>query len=391
MRISDTTRHERSGRLSPADSRRAARGVVVTYPRRGETKPASHESVTRRLIAQKLAAVRGYEFGGDHDGTAEYEGKVYVVPADTLVGADAARTLGVYTEDDLFGGVVPFAFVGTKSITHPLADDGALTPPGWCEDFSRRVRRAVLRGCSAFSREDAQRAGERLLGHGAVRVKPSAALGGRGQTLVGDAGALHAALAGLDAAGLARYGVVVEENLTKVKTYSVGRVVVGDLVVTYFGTQKLTADPGGAKVYGGSDLTVARGGFDALLALDMDSAARLAIEQARLYDAAADACFPGFFASRRNYDVASGYDAQGKATSGVLEQSWRIGGATSAEIAALEAFHADPPLTAVCAECTETYGDSESPPAGATVYFRGIDPEVGFITKYARLVPHADA
>jgi hypothetical protein len=389
MRISDSGKHERSGRFAVADSRRGARGVVVTYRRAGEADPHCHESVTRRLIARKLAALKGFDYGGDHDPAADYGGRLYFVPAETIVGRDAAQALGIETEDDLFGGVVPHAFVGSKSITHPLT--GAIAPPGWCDDFARLTRGAVLRGCTAFSCEDAQRGGEQLLAHGAVRVKPSVALGGRGQTLVRDPGALRAALAGLDAMDLARCGVVVEQNLAQVKTYSVGRVCVGDLVVTYFGTQKLTTDHTGAQVYGGSDLTVARGDFDALLALDMDSGARLAIEQARTYDAAAQTCFPGLFASRRNYDIACGCDAQGNTVSGVLEQSWRIGGASSAEIAALEAFRADPAVRIVRAECTEVYGPDAEPPLDATVYFRGRDEELGFITKYTTHRTYVDA
>ena len=45
------------------------------------------------------------------------------------------------------------------------------------------------------------------------------------------------------------------------------------------------------------------------------------------------AAFPGLFASRCNYDVVTGADGVGKHHSGVLEQSWRAGGASGAEIA----------------------------------------------------------
>jgi hypothetical protein len=128
-----------------------------------------------------------------------------------------------------------------------------------------------------------------------------------------------------------------------------------------------------------------RGDFDALLRLDLTAEARLAIAQARAYDAAAIEHFSGFFASRRNYDVAQGLNAQGTWRSGVLEQSWRIGGASSAEIAALEAFRADPALRIVRASCKEVYGDSVTPPARADVYFQGVDQTVGPITKFALL------
>ena len=99
---------------------------------------------------------------------------------------------------------------------------------------------------------------------------------------------------------------------------------------------------------------------------------RIAVEQALVYDSAATACFPGFFASRINYDVVQGNDAEGHWHSGVLEQSWRAGGATGAEIAALEAFKADPACRVVRASCIEIYGPSDEPPPGAVVYFRGI-------------------
>ena len=84
---------------------------------------------------------------------------------------------------------------------------------------------------------------------------------------------------------------------------------------------------------------------------------RTAVGQARVYDAATSV-FPGLFASRRNYDVAQGANARGQWRSGVLEQSWRVGGATGAEIAALEAFRADPGLQVVHTSTVEVYGES---------------------------------
>ena len=89
-------------------------------------------------------------------------------------------------------------------------------------------------------------------------------------------------------------------------------------------------------MYGGSELLVVRGGFEALHALGLPAEAALAVAQARVYDAAATEHFPGLFASRRNYDVVRGLDAAGRPRCGVLEQSWRIGGASGAEVAALE-------------------------------------------------------
>jgi hypothetical protein len=166
---------------------------------------------------------------------------------------------------------------------------------------------------------------------------------------------------------------------------------VADLVATYYGTQRLTPDNGGAAVYGGSELFVARGGFEALAGLGLPEEARLAVSQARVYDEAAEGCFAGMFASRRNYDVARGLDAEGRWRSGVLEQSWRIGGASGAEVAALEAFRTDPALRTVRASTVEAYGEHvPPPPAHAAVYFRGVDERDGPMTKYATVESHGD-
>ena len=118
---------------------------------------------------------------------------------------------------------------------------------------------------------------------------------------------------------------------------------------------------------------------------------RLAVDQARCYDRAADAHFGGFFASRRNYDVVAGIDPEGRPRSGVLEQSWRLGGASGAELGAIELLLDDPTLCAVHARCVEQYGDGAAPPPGATVYYDAVDPRVGRLVKYTTVERHADA
>ena len=370
-----------SSRAQRPSQEAATAGVVLSCPHEAEN-PYSHEAVTRKAIAEKLALLKGYEYGGDYRDGATYETRVYFVPGATIVGLEHAHAMGIHGEDDLFGGVVPLPFVGTKTITHPLPGVHAAAPDGWSAAFADDVQGAVLPGYSAFSPADARQAGERLLKTGPVRVKPARAIGGRGQVVVNDLAMLDDAIDALDTAELACYGVALEQNMDDVKTYSVGQVRVAELVATYFGTQKLVKDNCGEEVYGGSDLTIARGGFDALLDLDLEPDARAAISHARTYDRAAREFYAGLFASRCNYDVARGRDREGRTYCGVLEQSWRIGGASGAEIGALEAFRDTPELRAVRAQCTEVYGESAAPPADATVYFRGIDPEVGLITKY---------
>jgi hypothetical protein len=361
--------------------------VVVIYAEPGQGFRDGHERATREAIAERLAALKGFAYAGEYDPSARYGGPVYFLPSDTIASVEAARGLGIAGVHDLFGGVVPHPFVATKAITHPLLRPDAFAPPGWSHEFDRRVHGAVPFGFTAFTLEDARAAGARLLAHGPARIKPVRATAGRGQIVVSGSADLDAALAGIDPAELSRHGIVIEENLADSVTFSVGQVRVADQVASYYGTQRAAPDNSGEEVYAGSDLVVARGGFAALLALDLPEAARTAVRQARIYDAAAMELFPGLLASRRNYDVVQGLSPGGLRRSGVLEQSWRIGGASPAEVAALEAFAADPAARAVRAASVEIYGDSEPPPPHATVYFRGLDDRVGPLTKYATVAP----
>lgn len=358
-------------------------GVVMTYAARPHEP--SHERVVHAELARRLAVILGMGFGGHYDASANFGRRVYLVPSATLVGTGMAHMLGISDQNDLFGGVVPMPYVATKVITHPLVSPEAHAPKGWSSDFATRVRAAVLPGFSAFSREDAKLGGRQLLDKGPVRIKLASASAGRAQTVVNDVAGLDAMLDGVSDDELTVGGVVLEQNLEDVTTYSVGQVQVGDLTASYTGTQRLTQDNEGETVYGGSDLIVVRGGFGALMGLELPPGVRHAVAQAQVYDAAANACYPGFFASRRNYDTVEGKDYEGKLRSGVLEQSWRIGGASPAEVAALEAFHTTPGLRAVRSSCVEVFGEHRAPPPDATVLFRAHDADVGFITKYVEV------
>ncbi len=363
--------------------------TIFTLSRNGGRGPQGHEAATRKQIARRLAGLTGFEFAGEHDPNANWAGRRYFIPGDTLTSENAAR-LGIRGIDDLFGGVVPAAFVGTKAITHPLVSSEACAPEGWSTDFPRIVAQSVLAGYSAFSKEDALRAGRMLLERGPVRLKLASGIAGLGQWVVNDEAALARVLGDIAAQEIGASGIVIEEHLAGVITHSIGHVRIAELVATYCGTQHTTTSNEGEQVYGGSELRVVRGGFNALLALDLPVEVRLAIAQARVYDDAADRCFPGFYASRRNYDVAQGTDASGRRRSGVLERSWRIGGASGAEIGALEAFRADPSLQTVRAGSHEIYGDSAIPPADSVIYFRGVDPRVGALTKFTVVEAYAD-
>ena len=381
-----------AGLAAHRGGRRSMRGrrTVVTVDRHDTRRPQGHDAASRQALAQRLAALLGWQFAGAYDAAGPNAHPLYFVPDDALSRADA-DLLGIVTADQLYGGVVPHAFVATKVITHPLVRPDATAPRGWSHAFARQVEGSVLRGLTAFAADDAMRAAEAVLAHGPIRVKCGSGIGGRGQYLANSADEADRVLAEIDARELAESGIVVEENLAAVTTYSVGQVEVAGLIASYCGIQQTTRNRKGHEVYGGSILDVVRGGFQALLDQDLPADTRGAATLASRYDQAARECYDGLFASRRNYDVAIGTDAAGTRRAGVLEQSWRIGGASGAEILALEALHRDPARTRVRCATVEIHDEHCAAPADAFVYFRGDGAGPGPVIKYAIELHDADA
>src|SRR3546814_19696231 len=121
-------------------------------------------------LAERLATLLGTSYGGEYDPTRRYDAHPYLIPSGTVVGLREAQELGLNEEGDLFGGVVPPAFVETNAITHPLVRPDAVAPVGWSRDFSPQVKGSVLAGYSALNLEDARDAGRPLLPPGPGRA-----------------------------------------------------------------------------------------------------------------------------------------------------------------------------------------------------------------------------
>lgn len=354
--------------------------VILLYRSGRNVASCGHEIDTLRELARQIAELKGTQLV-EFDEALAYPVHRYLIADDTLTLAEA-RKLGVRSVRDLYGGVVPCPVAATKLIAHSLPDGARFSPPGWSHAFSKRTTSLVLPGYSVFSRGDARRASLALLTGGRVRLKRPCGTGGAGQTLVASVEQLEAALDALGDQALREEGVVVERHLSTVETLSVGQVVFDDMMASYYGVQHLTVNNHGRHVYGGTDLTVVRGGFDSLATLDLSEGVREAIAKARAFDAAVQSDYAGFFASRRNYDVARGLDDAGVRYCGVLEQSWRVGGATGAEIGALRIFRAEPDAHTVRASTREIYGKGVQLPKGACLVYRGVDGHVGEITKF---------
>ncbi|TFY93906.1 DUF3182 family protein [Pseudomonas nabeulensis] len=340
-----------------------------------------HEIETNRALARWLAQILGLKFGGSYDIDLHAGRALYLLPTQTLVGATQARALHIKGPEDLWGGYVDHDFIATKAISHELLSPDATAPEGWSPLFCQRVRKVVLDGLSVFALEDARPAAMRLLDNGPIRLKPVHACAGRGQEVIHSLDAFDTLLARPNAANVFNEGVVLEQDLHDVITHSVGQSFISDHVISYCGEQYLTQDGRGEEVYGGSNLLVVPGYYEDLLKLDLPDDVCLAIQQAQVFDTAADEAYPGFYASRRNYDIAQGLDSHGQRRSGVLEQSWRMGGASSAEVAALQSFINNPDLRAIHVSSVETYVD-QALPADAIEVYRGPAENSDFLLKY---------
>lgn len=348
-----------------------------------------HELATHEALARYLAEALNLDFTADRSTRAS---GICLVPQQTLIGENEKRRFSIEGEDDLFGGWVPHDWMATKAIAHDLVEEDR----GGLEDFdgrfADRAGHLTLKGYVACSRDGMRRACRSILERcGSVRLKPIHANGSRDQQVVQNVSEVDAWLERQASEEVLRDPVVIEENLEDVITYSLGTASVAGRTIAYCGSQYLTHDNQDGTAYGGSDLLVANGGWEALLELPLDASRREAVLLARDFDRLAGTFLPTFVASRRNYDVALGRGRLGARRLGVLEQSWRIGGASGAEIAALAAFAREPDKVSVHASTVERYGSGEEPPSEARIIYAGEDPTVGPLLKYVTVEDNLDA
>lgn len=307
----------------------------------------------------------------------------YWIPSSTLSRREAAA-LGISDGSQLWGGIVPAGYVATKLVSHPRPGRRAAAPKGWIDIIG--LEDCTLPGWSVFSRADALAAGAELLRGGPVRVKPPRERGGRGQRVVRSEEELGNWLDAASPRALEE-GLVLERDLVESTTYSVGfSVLPGGHRIAYVGTQRTVITPQGVAAYGGSRLEVVRGTFADLEATLRPGKPRAAVQAASRYDAVIRHAY-GVVATRCNYDVIAGVDRLGRRHLGVLEQSWRFGGASMAELLAIERFTRMPGLQRVVAETVETFA-GERVPAEAVMAWRG---DARSPCKYAQIVEEASA
>ena len=205
---------------------------VVTCCLGTSEAPLRREIERNAALARTIAHLRGETFAGEYDATLRYARPLYFVPHKTIVGAAVAAAVGIHGRDDLYGGVVPRAYLATKAIMHGLVSSRAARPRGWSPRFADAIASTVLPGYTVFDPYDAYRAATRLLQDGLARCKRTTAAGGCGQYTIDRVDALAPILAEIGADELARCGLVIERHLDDIVTYSVGRIHVGELTAS---------------------------------------------------------------------------------------------------------------------------------------------------------------
>lgn len=343
-----------------------------------------HDLCTKVNVARAIAALLGIDYVEGLSALPFLDGPAYFVPSHAL-GPDDEMAAFIGVADDFYGAFVPHPFIATRVIAHPLVRPDALAPRGWSSEMAAQTQQAVLAGHSVFTHADARLAADGLLGLGKMRVKVPGSIDAAGPHVVGHRDELDDLLARIDARTLLAQGLVLEQNLQETRTCCVGQMQVGPWLASCVGTRHTTVDSRGRKVHGGCTIDVVLGDMESLFDLRLSDRMYFAVEQALAYHRAALQCYPGLLVSRCHYEIVQGLDEQGRWRSGVHEQSWRIDGASGAEVAALRALLDDPRLRTVRASVREVRGGDVHVPPGATTLFDGADERGERLVKYVEL------
>lgn len=299
--------------------------------------------ITQQVLSQRFAALLDIKLLASPDTTAHPPldlNECYYLPSHTLLQHEA-KALGIKSLQDLYGGVVPYPFLLYKTLSHPIHHPSMNSPEGWNNDLGLILRPYVLKGCSAFNTQDALWTAEGMIHDGPLRIKLATANAGRGQWVVNN----HEEV--VDLFNQAQYqpffeeGVIIEEALNNTVSFSIGQTEIGNYLISYCGEQEVTIDLKGQHTYGGSTLSVVQGGYSQLENILSFEKHKEALRMVQQYERHIFKAYPQIYASRRNYDVLQGVNAKGQMRLGVLEPSWRAGGASMAELLAFEAFTAN--------------------------------------------------
>lgn len=292
----------------------------------------------------------------------------YHIPSKPISSADAEK-YGIKSSEDIFGGVVEDLLHANKGILHTTLSNTSLHPSGYSQDFPKLIRNAVLPGYTAFSKAEAVEIMKCMNKHGtgSVRLKDPLESDASGQYVITNTIELDNVLSKYSDKNIFENGLVLEANINEAVTLSVGLIIFGNQEYSYFGKQKSVFHNGRSK-YGGTEIAMFRGNFNNLInRVDTGSNLHIAISQTSTVFDAFGTLDP--ILSRANFDVVQGFNNKGEFLSGVTDQSFRLGGASPAEVLAISKLNSDKNIECVNAEVDLIYDPTSKPPDPEDVIF----------------------
>lgn len=318
-----------------------------------EYRSNSSIPVNIRAIAHRIAGILDGEVIQDG---RDVSAPTFVVPYAAVTTA-AAREHRISGNGDVYGGIVRESEQADKAALHKLIRTDAQYPNWYSPRFADSITQMTLPGFTAFSVEDAMQAFYALTRSGmTVRCKDPSNTGGVGQAKVETGDELEAFVSEF-CNGIARKGVVIETDVTDPSTATVGRLDLLGQHYSWFG-RPYDVQHGGQTRFGGNELTVVRGGFDALLPHISERADVVAIEQSAHVLSAYDRF--GVVIPRGALDVVQGTTENGGFVSGITDPSFRPSGSSAAELKAVEALSAHPGAEVATTRVSFDYSNSRS-------------------------------
>ena len=332
----------------------------------------------------------GWTFGGEYDAGAAYADPPYFVPHDALLATQARRSASAARRICSAASCRMRSSRPRRSRIRCVGRDAA-APDGWSHAFAARVGDAVLRGYTTFSRADARRAAAALLREGPVRIKCVRASAAPASTSR-ETRRKSTRRSPRSTRASSRTRRDVEENLADVMTFSVGCVECGGEAIAYCGTQRTTRNRAVTTCTAARRSTSCAAASPRCSQASCRPTAAAAVELARAYDDAAFAHLPrgvrvaaqlrrAVRPRRRRPPHVPACSSSRGASAARAAPRW----SRSARSARRRS------RSSVRCATVEIYDDACPVPAGAFVYFRGVDAHVGPLTKYAVELDDDDA
>jgi hypothetical protein len=246
-------------------------------------------------------------------------GNTYEVLARTIT-REQAKTLGIDSPDDFYGGVVDHLQHIEKSALHACLGK---CPSHYSNGFASEIQDAVLPGYSFFDEEGAEEAVNKLSGRfESLRLKLPMNSDGHGQYVVTKREEVLGIINNLDPEIMMNFGAVLEPHLFDVQTISIGEFF-GEYSFIAHQIDDIAED--GRNRYKGANVEVYPRQLSSLgNNYKMDLLQVFLAEKAIKVHNAYSLLDPMF--SRVSYDLLVGRDKNGVVYGGVTDVTARVGG-----------------------------------------------------------------